>query len=106
MSSHPGLKLRRCVSVAVTTLGTTPCVPRVHIGTAEVMEVDKPIMSYKVVGSRIELHLLGGSVAVLDSIDYSILTLTALRRLASESKIPGRSKMNREELIRALESLP
>jgi hypothetical protein len=31
---------------------------------AKEMEIDKPIMSYRMIGSRVELYLLGGEVLV------------------------------------------
>ena len=73
---------------------------------AKILEVDKPIMSYRVVGGCIELYLLGGSVAVLDSRPfYRDLTTVELNQLARRHKIPGRSKMNRDQLIQALEEI-
>ena len=70
------------------------------------LKIDKPIMSYKVVGSRVELHLLGGSVEVLDSRPfYRDMSLPELKRLARRHKIPGRSKMNRQQLIESLEAI-
>jgi hypothetical protein len=87
--------------------------------------VDKPIMSYKVIGDRIELHLLGGSVVksparpvpnAVSGTDpdlavppyqrrdvLSHLSTKELRRRASEVNIRGRSKMSRAQLIEALE---
>lgn len=84
--------------------------------TAE-LGIDKPIMSYKVVGDRIELHLFGGSTAVwtarpmptedagpdLAGPTFEDLSLRELRILAGARKIVGRSKMNRAQLIEALE---
>jgi oligoribonuclease (3'-5' exoribonuclease) len=73
---------------------------------AKILEVDKPIMSHRVVGSRIELHLLGGSVAVLDSHPfYRDMGVSELKQLARRHKIRGRSKMNRDQLIQALEEI-
>jgi hypothetical protein len=76
--------------------------------------VDKPIMSYRVVGDRIELHLLGGDIihwpylsgpAVPDqNAQLSSLSVVKLRRLARKHKIRGRSKMSRAQLIEALEA--
>lgn len=91
---------------------------------AEELGVDKPIMSYKVVGDRIELHLLGGSTAVwtarpvpkavtgpvpdLAASPYQRRTLLTvsikeLRRQAAKRHLRGRSKMSRAQLIEALE---
>jgi len=74
--------------------------------------VDKPIMSYRVVGDRVELHLLGGSIVRWPAIDdpedplsdsgLDFWTLKEIKNLASIHKIPGRSKMNRDQLIEAL----
>lgn len=74
--------------------------------------VDKPIMSYKVVGNRVELHLLGGSVAVWTRRSpgpyrrravLSRLSTKELRRQARLHEIRGRSKMSRSQLIDAIE---
>ncbi|MGB3714493.1 MAG: hypothetical protein WA996_08700 [Candidatus Promineifilaceae bacterium] len=88
--------------------------------------VDKPIMSYKVVGDRIELHLLGGSTAVWTArpvpkavtgpvpdlagpfdrrrTRLAHLSTKELRSRASERRLRGRSKMSRSQLIEALEA--
>jgi hypothetical protein len=72
--------------------------------------VDKPIMSYRVVGNRVELYLLGGDVAVWPGrsgriYDFEQLSLKELRRTARMYNIRGRSKMSRAQLIEALEAL-
>ena len=71
--------------------------------------IDKPIMSYRVVGSRLELHLLGGSVVCHQLYKsnplYRDMGLAELKKLATSHKIPGRSKMNRIQLIEALEEI-
>jgi hypothetical protein len=77
--------------------------------------VDKPIMSHKVVGDRIELHLYGGSVVtwpppgkrlhpgLIDQLEDR--PVSELRKLAREYHIAGQSKMNRAQLIAALEEI-
>ena len=73
---------------------------------AKILEVDKPIMSYRVVGDRVELRLLGGSVAILDPHpSYRDMRVSELKQIARRLKVPGRSKMNREQLVQALEEL-
>ena len=77
--------------------------------------IDKPIMSYKVVGDRIELHLYGGSIVMwpppgkrlhpglIDQLEDT--PVSDLRKLAREYHIAGRSKMTRDQLIAALEAI-
>jgi hypothetical protein len=76
---------------------------------AEAHGVDKPIMSYRVVGGRLELYLLGGSVVYHKLYHsnpiYRDMGLAELKKLATSHKIPGRSKMNRIQLIEALEEV-
>jgi len=76
---------------------------------AEALGVDKPIMSYRVVGGRIEMHLLGGSVVYYPLYHsdpfYRDMGLAELKGLARRHKIRGRSKMNRIQLIEALEDI-
>ena len=74
---------------------------------AERLEVSSPIMSYRVVGERVELHLLGGAVAV-GSLGESgpgldDLTVKELRLIAAAVKIPGAKKLRKSELLAALE---
>lgn len=84
--------------------------------------IDKPIMSHRVVGNRIELHLYGGDTVIYaasstplpvtaatratthgpDEIDLTSLTRAELISMAKQEEIPGRSKMNKTQLIKAL----
>ena len=70
------------------------------------LRVDKPIMSCRVLGDRIELYLLGGAKVIWpipSALD--LMSTSELKRIARKRKIPGRSKMNRSELIKALEAI-
>ena len=72
---------------------------------AKKLGINQPVLSQRVVGSRIELFLLGGSEIVLEaepgeeleSLDYD-----TLYRMAQQYAIRGRSRMKREALIDAL----
>lgn len=75
---------------------------------AERLDVSTPIMSYRVVGERVELHLLGGGVAI-GSLDEKpttaqLVNFTAkeLRKIAVIIKIPGAAKLRKSELLAAL----
>ena len=68
------------------------------------LEVNNPIMSYRVVGSTIELRLLGGLViqGPIDNEDLSNLSMKDLYSIAQGLKITGRSRMSRDELEEAI----
>ena len=68
------------------------------------LKVSNPVMSYRIVGSRIELNLLGGAIVrgTIDNEDLSNLSLKDLKSLATGLNIQGRSKMSREELEEAI----
>jgi hypothetical protein len=75
----------------------------------EELAINQPILAYKVVGSRVELHLLGGATAVYrqpdaEAIFQALATLKRkdLRFLAAKFLIRGRGKMNKSQLIDAL----
>ena len=77
----------------------------------EELEINQPILAYKVVGDRIELRLLGGSTAVYDEGlpgQINIMQLLAglsakdLRFLAAKFMIKKRGTMNKIQLIEAL----
>ena len=82
-------------------------------------EVSTPVLAYKVVGNRVELHLLGGPVAyveadwliepedvletaekVLDELET--MTYEGLYKLARKLKVNGRSSMNSAALVEAI----
>jgi hypothetical protein len=86
-------------------------------------EVTTPVLAYKVTGSRVELHLLGGPVAyieadwllepeelaenVIDAAaelldDLEDMTYEALYKLAQKLKVHGRSTMAEQELRTAI----
>lgn len=94
-------------------------------------EVTSPVLAYKVVGNRVELHLLGGPVAYVEAdwlvepgevletavetvLDAAVeaadelldeleeLTYDALYKLAQKLKIRGRSTMEEGELRAAI----
>jgi hypothetical protein len=50
---------------------------------AERAEVDTPIMSYKVVGNRVELHLLGGAIASVEA--HWLLTEETAEQILEEA---------------------
>lgn len=68
---------------------------------AEQLDIDTPILSHKVIGSRVELYLLGGAVATfeleqepqLDEMSYD-----ELYALARKINLRGRSNMLADEL--------
>lgn len=66
--------------------------------------VSNPVMSYRIVGSRIELNLLGGAVVrgKIDNEDLSNLSKKDLYALAKGLGISGRTKMSRKELEEAI----
>ncbi len=79
---------------------------------AREQDVDVPIMSYRVTGDRVELFLYGGrtitapagfprSASYLDN-----LSMKELRSIAKDLKIPGRTKMKKDDLIEAILSAP
>jgi hypothetical protein len=78
--------------------------PRELKALASELEVNNPIMSYKVTGSTIELRLLGGAIVqgAISNEDLSALSLKELRSLSAGLGISGRSKMKREELEEAI----
>jgi hypothetical protein len=79
---------------------------------AREQNVDVPIMSYRVTGDRVELFLYGGQVisAPADLPQFaSVLenfSTTKLRKIAKDLNIPGRTKMNKDELVEAILSAP
>ena len=79
---------------------------------AHEQDVDVPILSYRIVGDRIELNLYGGQVisapAELPQFATVLedLPLAKLRKMAADLDIPGRSKMDKNELIEAILSAP
>ena len=79
----------------------------------EELEINQPIMSYKVVGSRVELRLLGGLTAVYNDPEaepavaelveaLARLKIKDIRFLATKFMIPKRGSMNKIQLIEAL----
>jgi hypothetical protein len=75
------------------------------------LEINQPVMSYRVVGSRVELHLLGGATAVYDPTANEMpdptgtltrMTLKRLHILAAAVLLPNQSKMNKAQLIKTL----
>jgi hypothetical protein len=95
----------------------------------EYLGIDVPIMSSRVVGDRIELFLYGGQritwkagnqpvtpvlseVEVADQapdqakpLDLSEYTRAQLLDLATEHKIPGRAKMTKAQLVKAIQEV-
>lgn len=74
--------------------------------------VNQPVMSVKVVGDRVELHLLGGMVVPLQhgpahtqansgKVQHILepLTVPQLKKLAEEAGLTGYSKANKAALI-------
>jgi hypothetical protein len=83
---------------------------------AERLEVSSPIMSYRVVGERVELHLLGGGVAigslgVPSAVVLEELSVKELRLIAAAvaqaglGQIPGAKKLRKSELLAALATI-
>jgi hypothetical protein len=75
-------------------------------------EVSTPVLAYKVVGRRVELHLLGGPVAYVEA-DWLVepsqlldgleeMTYDALYGLAQKLKVRGRSSMDSAALVEAI----
>ena len=71
------------------------------------LEIGTPILAYRVVGSRVELQLLGGA-----QVEYTLadplpplkqLNRAELLALAKEHDIRGRTSMTKAQLIQALE---
>jgi hypothetical protein len=74
---------------------------------AEQLEISSPILSYRVVGERVELHLLGGAVAIgslgqKSAVILEELSVKELRQIATAVKIPGAKKLRKSELLAAL----
>jgi hypothetical protein len=86
-------------------------------------EVSTPVLAYKVVGNRVELHLLGGPVAYVEADwllepealaenvveaagelldDLEAMTYEALYKLAQKLNVRGRSTMVEGELVAAI----
>ena len=76
---------------------------------AEQLDISSPIMSYRVVGERVELHLLGGGVAIgrlgEGGIDLDDLTVSQLKAIAQAVKIPGAKRLRKAELLAALSTV-
>ena len=80
---------------------------------AKQLDVKTPIMSHKVVGNRVELHLLGGAVVqgqvkdlgAAETPDLDSLGYRELYELAKTHNIKHRSNMNAEELREALKEI-
>ena len=79
---------------------------------AKELNIKTPIFSYRVVGDRVELHLLGGRQVTYDpalAVDLpsllSDLTVKELRLLAKDLGIAGISRMTKAALISALSGL-
>lgn len=69
------------------------------------LEVNVPIMNYRVVGDRVELFLYGGQVVSSippDAVYLEDLTKQYLYKFAANLDISGRSKMNKDQLIEAI----
>ena len=73
---------------------------------AEDLDINVPIMSYKVVGGRVELHLYGGGIAIhetqpaasiVDQLDN--LRVRDLRKIAKELGITRTSMKLKKELL-------
>lgn len=73
---------------------------------AEKLDITSPIMSYRVVGERVELHLLGGGVAIgrlgEGVINLDDLSVRDLRKVAQAVKIPNAKRLRKAELLAAL----
>jgi hypothetical protein len=86
-------------------------------------EVTTPVLAYKVLGNRVELHLLGGPVAYVEADwllepealaenvveaagelldDLEAMTYEALYNLAQKLNVRGRSTMVEGELVAAI----
>jgi len=82
-------------------------------------EVTTPVLAYKVMGNRVELHLLGGPVAYVEADwlwkpeqmaetaaelfdELESLTYDALYKLAQKLNIRGRSSMDSPALAAAI----
>lgn len=70
-------------------------------------EIDTPIVAHRIVGSRVELTLLGGTIVQADNPfaapDLSQLKVKELKQIAKQLQIPGHSKMNQDQLIAAIQ---
>ncbi len=69
------------------------------------LKINQPVMSYRVVGNRVELRMLGGSTAEFINVENPTLdemSLSYLRTLAASFDIPGRAKMSKKKLLEAL----
>ena len=78
------------------------------LSIAHDQDVDVPVLSYRIVGDRVELNLYGGRViSALTGFPQSAssledLPISRLRKMAADLDIPGRSKMDKDELIEAI----
>ena len=80
---------------------------------AKELDIKTPIVSYRVVGDRVELHLLGGQRVIYDpaitaveiSSLLSDLTVKELRLIAQDLDVSGNSKMTKAALVKALSDL-
>lgn len=79
---------------------------------AKELNIKTPIFSYRVVGDRVELHLLGGRQVTYDpalAVDIpsllSDLTVKELRLIAQDLDVSGNSKMIKAALVKALSDL-
>jgi len=106
---------------------TTELTPAQIQNIAEELEVGSPIMAYRVVGDRVELHLVGGGIATYDQagevstqpIDVEAsnpdlelfielvagLNVNQLRKAAGMLGIPGANRMKKQLLIEALSKI-
>jgi hypothetical protein len=94
----------------------------------EYLGIDVPIMSTRVVGDRIELYLYGGQRVTWKAgnqpartetaaatwsapadqaqpLDLSKYTRAQLLDLATEHKIPGRARMTKAQLVKAIQEV-
>jgi len=77
------------------------------------LKINRPVLSHRVVGNRVELHLLGGSKAVFSDVglfddprpNLDNMSLKNLRALSTVLGIPGRGQLNKADLIAALYDL-
>jgi hypothetical protein len=77
---------------------------------AKELNITTPILAHRVVGDRVEVHLLGGREVIYDpSISavaipelLSDLTLKELRLIAQDLGVSGYSKMTKAALVKAL----